>query len=449
MTTDYDLIVLGAGNAGQGAAGIARKAAWKVAIIEGRDVGGTCALRGCVPKKVLVAAAEALDLIQRAPQHKISVGKASLDWGALIERKQTFVRGVPSDVEKSLLSQGIDVIHGKAQFVERNAVSVGDKVLRARKFLIATGSTPRRLALNGFEHTITSDEILEMETLPESIVFLGAGVISLEFAHVFARAGSKVTILHTGDRALSRLDADVVNCLLGATREAGIEVLFQVKLDSIKRHGEQYQLSFRHGGETKTLKATSVCNAVGRVAAINGLNLAVAGISINDGKPRIDKYLASEENSDVYFAGDANPYAPQLSPVATYEGRIVGNNLIETTKRSPDYSAIPSAVFTIPNLASVGVSEQQAKAKGLSFDVKVNDMKAWRSARTYAEKHAYAKVLVEKGSGHILGAHLFGHGAAETVHTFAFAIKYKVTADELRESVFAYPTFHSDLKYLV
>jgi glutathione reductase (NADPH) len=448
MTTDYDLIILGTGNAGQSAASIARKAGWKVAIIEGRDVGGTCALRGCVPKKVLVAAAEALDLIRRASTHQITVGPATLDWGALMERKQTFVGGVPAEVEQSLVAQGIEVLHGRAYFLARDAIALGERRLRARHFLVATGSTPRTLPISGFGHTITSDEILELKALPESLIFLGGGVISLEFAHVFARAGTKVTILHAGARALSRFDAELIDRLMVATREAGIEVILGAKVESITPQQGQYEVSFQLGGQSRSLKGSCVVNAVGRVAALEGLQLAAAGITLTDGKPTLDKYLASQENPSIYFAGDANPYAPQLSPVATYESRIVGHNLTQSSKRSPEYGAIPQAVFAIPNVASVGLSERQAREQGISFEVKINDMKGWRSSKTYAEEHAFAKVLVEKETGYIVGAHLLGHGAVETIHTFALAIKHKLTAETLKETVFAYPTFHSDLKYL-
>ncbi|MGH7897675.1 MAG: dihydrolipoyl dehydrogenase family protein, partial [Candidatus Binatia bacterium] len=163
----------------------------------------------------------------------------------------------------------------------------------------------------------------------------------------------------------------------------------------------------------------------------------------------LDEHLRSRSNPDVFFAGDAIATKPQLSAVATYEGRIVGHNLTRENMISPDYQSVPSVVFSVPALATVGLTEEEARKRSLDVDVKKSDMREWRSARTYAETAAFAKVLVGKSSGRILGAHLLGHGAPETIHAFAFAIKHGLGAEDLRETVYAYPTFHSDLRFLV
>ena len=200
MLTDYDVLVLGAGNAGLAAAGAARAAEKRALVVEGRDVGGVCPLRGCVPKKVLVAAAQALDEIARAGTHEISVGPATLDWPRLIERKRTFVDGVPEEFEKSLVNRGIDLVRGQARFTGPREVEVCGRRYSGDKVVVATGSTPRPLPIPGAEHLITSDDLLELAALPDSMVFVGAGVIALEFAHVFARAGTRVTLLEVAPR---------------------------------------------------------------------------------------------------------------------------------------------------------------------------------------------------------------------------------------------------------
>ena len=210
-TSKYDVIVLGTGNAGMGAAGVARAAAKSVAMVESRDVGGTCPIRGCVPKKVLVAAAQTLHQIDLAKSHHIDVGPARLDWAALIDREQSFVDDVPESFEKSLEGRGIDLYRGAARFTGRNTVAVGADDLEAGKIVIATGSKPRPLDLPGAEHLITSEEILTSRQLPERLVFIGGGVIALEFGHVFARAGTKVTILEALPRLLPRMDEDAVD----------------------------------------------------------------------------------------------------------------------------------------------------------------------------------------------------------------------------------------------
>ena len=447
--SSYDLIVLGAGNAGFGAAGVAHEAGWRVLVVEGRDVGGTCPMRGCVPKKVLVAAAEVLDQISRAPTHEISVGPPELDWKKLIDRKQTFVEGVPADFEQSLANRGIDLIHGRARFVSPKAIEVGGQQIEARKILVATGSKPRPLPIEGATQLLSSDEILDLEEQPDSLVFIGAGVIALEFTHVFARAGTRVTLLELMPRPLPGLDGDAVDTLTEATRSLGVEVLTDVEVQRIEADPRGATVHFRNGGEKRSVRAAAAVNGAGRVADLVDLDLPAAGVALENGAVVVEPSLRSRENPDVYFAGDALPGTPQLSPIATYEGRIAGKNMVTGSKDAPDYTPIPGVVSTVPALATVGFTEEEARNEGRRFAVKSNDMVSWRSARTHAETAAFAKVLVEEDTGRILGAHLVGHGAQETIHTFALAIKHDLTAEDLGAMVYAYPTFNSDLRFLI
>jgi glutathione reductase (NADPH) len=403
-----------------------------------------------VPKKVLVAAAEALDVIARAGAHRIAVGPATLDWAGLIARKESFVRGVPESFAASLEKKGVEILRGPARFVGRNAVEVGGTRHEARHLVIAAGSKPRPLGLPGEELALTSDDLLVLEKLPASLVFIGAGVIGLELAHVFARAGTRVTILELLPRALPRNDADAVDRLVAATGKLGIELRTGVRVERLGRAGGGVEVAFEEGGARTTIVAEQVANGSGRVADLDRLDLAAGGVEVDRGRVKVDRFLRSSSNPAVWVAGDALAGTPQLSAVATYEGRIVGRNIVGAGEPiAPDYASIPSVVFTVPPLATVGRTAEEAKKDGVDFAVHENDMHEWRSGRTYGEETAYAKVLVERGSDRIVGAHLVGHGAAETIHAFAFAMKHGVTATELRETVYAYPTFHSDLKFLV
>lgn len=449
MSSHFDVLVLGTGNAGMAAAGAARAAGKEVAMIEARDVGGTCPIRGCVPKKVLVAAAQVLDQIDRAPAHHIDVAKATLDWPKLIERKETFVAGVPEDFKHSLDSRGISLIEGRAKFTGPNEILVGDKTLTADKIVIATGSVPRALPIPGWEHTITSDEILVMAEQPDSIVFVGGGVIAMEFSHVLARAGVNVTILEALPRLLPRLDEDVVAALQAETQRLGVEIITGISVEAIESTGDDYTVYFEKDGKTLERTASLIANGTGRVADVDGLDLEAGCIAHDNGRIDVTDHLRSTSNPRVYVAGDALWSTAQLSPVATYEGRIVGQNVVEEDSAVPDYADFPSAVYTVPALASVGLTEAEATEKGLVFETKINDMTSWRSARTYAETAAFAKILVEEGTDKILGAHMLGHGAEEVIHLFSLAIKHGITAEELAGRVYAYPTFASDLKFLV
>jgi len=452
MLKEYDLIVLGAGNAGFAAAGMAKEAGWSVLVIETRDFGGTCALRGCVPKKVLVAAGEVLQSIAKASEHKISATLNEIDWPALIARKQIFVEGVPKSFEGSLENRNIDTLHGQAKFISDHEISLNGDSYRGKKIVVATGSKPRELPIPGFQHTISSDDILDLEKRPESLIFIGAGVISLEFSHVFARAGTKVTVLEVLDQPLPMLDQDAVSNLTEESRRIGIDIRTGIKTNSIEKNQQGFTVNIEQNGKQQTLTADIVANGTGRIAAVEDLDLEAANIEHDRHIIMVDEHLRSVSNPDVFVAGDANASSgPQLSPVATYEGKIVGHNLLNSGNemKTAIYHSIPNCVFTVPALASVGYLEAAAKQKGLQFDVKSNNLIDWRSSKTYAESASYAKVLVEKGTGKILGAHLLGHGAPETIHLFAFAITYGVTAEQLAGAVYAYPTFSSDIKFLV
>ncbi len=449
MTEAYDIVILGTGNAGMAAAGALRAAGKSVAMVESWDVGGTCPLRGCVPKKVLVAAAQVLHQIALAPAHHLEVGAPRLDWAALIARERGFVEGVPEAFAKSLEGRGIELIKGRANFVGPGRIAVGGRTLAAGKIVIATGSKPRPLAIPGAEHLITSEDILEMSALPARLVFIGGGVIALEFAHVFARAGTEVTILEALPRLLPRLDPDAVAKLHAESERIGIEVLTGVTVGQVAKTEGGLEVRFTHDGNERRVTADQVANGTGRIPDLDGLDLAAGGIEHDGTRIAVDGHLRSVSNPHVYVAGDALWSSAQLSPVASHEGRVVAENILNGDTASPDYDTVPSAVYAVPALASVGLTEEEARARGLDFAVKANDLTGWRSSQTHAETAAYSKVLIEADTGRILGAHILGHAAEEIIHLFALAMKHGITAQGLGESVYAYPTFASDIKHMV
>ncbi|MDB4932167.1 MAG: NAD(P)/FAD-dependent oxidoreductase [Myxococcaceae bacterium] len=450
MADDYDLLVIGAGNAGLAAAGAARAAGWRVAVAEARDVGGTCPLRGCVPKKVLVAAAEALDVIARAGQHGITVGPATLDWAALMARKETFVAGVPADFERSLAEKGVDLLRGRARFVAPDAVEVAGARVTARRFVVAVGSTPRRLGVPGEEHCVDSEGFLELPRRPERAVFVGGGVISMEFAHVLARAGTRVTVVQRGPRVLPRFDAPLVDELVRVGAGLGIETLTGATTAGVERRADGLVVRVVVDGAERELPADAVVNAVGRAPAYEGLDLPRAGVALVRGRPAVDATLRCRDNPRLWFAGDALPDAPQLSPVATWEGAAVAHNLLhEDAPRSLAYDAVPACVYTLPALATVGATEASARDRDLDVEVVDRDMGAWRSTRTYAERAARSRVVLARGDRRVLGASILGHGAEDIIHVFALAIARGLTADDLAATVFAYPTFSSDIRYMI
>jgi glutathione reductase (NADPH) len=450
MTAEsFDVVILGGGNAGMGVTGPTRRAGLSVAMIEARDLGGTCPNRGCTPKKILVAAGHALHEIERASVHHINAGKPKLDWPALIDREKAMIKNIPDNLGRAMEKRQVEIIRGEAKFDGPDTIRVGDRLLRAKHLVIATGSKPRPLGIPGAEHMITSDEVLSEREQPASVIFIGGGVISLEFGHVYARAGTNVTILEALPQLLPAMDKDAVAHLAAEGERIGIRVKTGVDVLRVERSAGKMRVIFRHDGVEQVAEAERVINGAGRVANIDTLDLDAGQVEHQNGRISTDRYLRSTSNPRVFVCGDAVPISPQLSPIASYEGDIVGRNIVGGPKHTADYEGIATSVFTVPALAAVGLTEAAAREKALVFDVHVNDMLGWFSAKTYAETVSWSKVIVDRGSDQILGAHFVGHEGQELINIFAFAIKFGITARQLRDHVYAYPTFSADIKHML
>ena len=445
----FDVIILGGGNAGIGVTGPVRRAGMSVAMIEADLLGGTCPNRGCTPKKVLVAAGQALHEIERASIHRIAVGKSKLDWAALIEREKDMIKDIPANLARSMTRREVEIIRGRGAFAGPNTVRVGDRELQAAHIVIATGSRPRTLPIPGAELMITSDEMLSERDLPGSVIFIGGGVIALEFGHVYARADADVMILEALPQLLPAMDADAVARLQAESERIGIRVNTAVSVKRIEKANGRLRVIFVHNGIEHTAEADRVVNGAGRVANVEPLDLAAGQVEHANGRIAIDRHLRSTSNACVYVCGDAVPTSPQLSPIATYEGDIVGRNIVEGPKYSPDYASMATSVYTVPPLAAVGLTEAAARQTSLAVNVHTNDMLGWFSAKIYAETVAWSKVIVERSTDRILGAHFVGHSGQELVNIFGLAMRFGITASQLRENVYAYPTFASDLKHML
>ncbi len=448
MAENYDIIIIGGGNAGFGVSAIASEAGKTIAFIEERDFGGTCPNRGCTPKKVLVAAAHALHEIETAGAHGISVGDPKLDWGSLIRREKDMIGFIP-DAMKGVAEKRGDVFNGSAKFTGPNTVSVGGTSLNGENIVIATGSKPRPLPIPGADLMITSDQVLSEEEQPEEVVFIGGGVIAMEFSHVYARAGTKVTILEVMPRLLPRIEADAVAAIQTESERIGVDIKTGVDVREITHADGKLRVTFEHDGVEKSVDADRVINGAGRIANVDTLDLEAGNVDHDRIAVSTDEFLRSTSNPSVWVCGDALVTSAQLSPLATYEGRIVGSNIVNGPTARPDYSVVPSCVYTVPALATVGLTEEDAASQGINFRVTVNDMTGWFSGKSYAETVAWAKVLIEVGSDRIIGAHIVGHQGEELIHIIAFAMRHGITAGAIKEDIFAFPTFSSDVKNLL
>ncbi len=444
MSDHFDLVVVGTGSAASSVANPCRAAGWSVAVVDDRPFGGTCANRGCDPKKVLVGAGDVVDWARRMSGRGVRSADLHIDWLELMRFKRTFTDPVPRNSEHTFERAGIRAFHDVARFVAPDAMEIGTARITASHFAIAAGAAPARLGIPGEEFLINSDQFLDLDHLPESLIFAGGGYIAFEFAHLAARAGSRVTILHRGRRPLEAFDADLVDRLVVHSRRAGIDIHVNTVVQKIEGGA-----GVRVDTSTGTFAAAAAVHAAGRRPKIEALNLAAAGVESSPRGVKVNEFLQSVSNPNVYAAGDAAASGPALTPVAGYEGRIVAVNLLKGNHQRPNYQGLASTVFSLPPLASCGLTEEAARKQGLEVDIHHEDTSGWYTSRRVAEECSAYKVLVERKTGRIAGAHILGTGAEEFINLFALAMRHGLTAEQIKEPLYAYPSHGSNTQYML
>ena len=449
MEKQVDLVVMGTGSGAGVAASRCRRAGRTVAVIDARPFGGTCALRGCHPKKMLVSAAQAIDAVHRMIGKGVRTHGVAMDWPELMRFKRTDTDPVPAFFEQHFANSDIEAFHGRARFVGPTSVAVGDDLLHGTHVLVATGAMPAVLPFPGAAYLTTSEQFLELDALPARVVFVGGGYISFEFAHVAVRAGADVTILHRGARPLQGFDPDLVDLLVKYTRELGVKVELEAEVCGIDQQGQGVVIHARSDGEEKHFEADMAVHGAGRVPEIDDLDLETAGVARGPRGVTVNEYLQSVSNPAVYAAGDAAASGSPLTPAASHDGEVVAANLLEGNHQRPNYAGLASVAFTIPALATVGLTEEAARAQGLRFQTHYHDTSQWFTARLAGDTASGHKVLVEKESQRILGAHLLGPHAEEVINLFAVAVRFGIRTEELKQMLFAYPTRASDVVHML
>ena len=450
MARKFDLVAIGTGSGAASAAARCRQAGWTVAVVDHLPFGGTCALRGCDPKKVLVGAAQVTDWARQMKGRGVQFDALGMDWAELMRFKRTFTDPVPASREAGFRRSGIEPLHGQASFTGPRTLRVGDEEIEARAVLIATGAWPRRLGIPGEEHVTLSDQFLDLNSMPRRAVFIGGGYISFEFAHVAARAGAQAVILHRGQRPLAGFDPDLVALVLDHTRKMGLDVETETAVEAISQTPSGLEVQASTGGQKCTFMSDLVVHGAGRAPNVEALNLAAAGVQMSPAGIQVNEYLQSVSNPAVYAAGDvAASGGPPLTPVAAYEGGIAAENLLHGNHLKPAYMGIPTVVYTVPPLAAAGLSEATALDRGLKFRVHLEDTTRWYSSRRTAAACSGFKVLIQDQTDQILGAHLLGPEADELINVFALAIQMQLPAARLKSVIFAYPTHASDVAYML
>ncbi|MBC2110004.1 NAD(P)/FAD-dependent oxidoreductase [Listeria innocua] len=440
----YDVVIIGSGASGTTVAFEAQAAGLKVAIVEERSWGGTCVLRGCDPKKVLVGAAEARNLSTRLRGKGIKEA-ATISWTDLMAFKETFVEDVPESRLESFQEAGIETFFGPASFQNENTLQVGNDILSAKKIVIATGATPNTLKVEGQEHIQTSDDFLSLEKLPDSVVFIGGGYISFEFASIALAAGRDVHIIHHNSEPLKKFDPDFVAALVATLKEEGIHFHFDTDITKINKNGEKLHIEGKNGF---SLETDLIIGATGRTPNIAHLALDKANIDYTKKGITVNEKLQTPNHPHIYACGDvaATKGAP-LTPVVSMEAALVAKNILGGDEKI-DYPAIPSVVFTSPKLASIGISMEEANANPEKYQIKNHDTTNWYTYRRTNEKIALAKIIEDRKTGQIKGAHFLSEEADYMVNYIAILMKANLTLADLQSVIFAYPSPASDLTAL-
>jgi glutathione reductase (NADPH) len=459
MTESFDLVVVGTGAGGSTPISECRAAGWRVAVIDDQPYGGTCELRGCDPKKVLVGVADVIDWQRRMTGSGVK-GDPKVDWASLMRFKRTFTDPVPARHQAAFDEAGIVTYHGSARFTaeDRMVIAAAGETaagapveIQATHFVIASGAEPVALGIPGEEHVRTSTDFLQLDKLPARICFIGAGYISFEFAHVVQRSGAQAVVLGRG-APLDHFDQDLVARLVVHTRSAGIELHTGTDVASVEKVGDGYRVHTKTDNGADAVAADLVVHGAGRVPRTKQLDPARANVATDArGAVLVNDYLQSTSNPRIYAAGDCThpDGSLPLTPVASHEGAVVASNLLHGNAVKPDFRGTPSVVFTVPPLAAVGLTEAEARKQGIDVCVKCEDTASWFTNRRVRQPAAMFKTIVENRTGRVIGAHLLGPDAADVINIFALAVRHGLTASDLRQMIYAYPTSTSDVSHML
>lgn len=445
----FDLIVIGTGPAGYPIAVQCREAGLKVAAAD-EEFGGTCAIKGCTPKKVLATAAEILHHAHHLKSTGIASPPASLDWASLVNFKRSFTDLVSYNTKNSLREQDIAFFKGKACFVGRHEVQVGNTTLRADKIVIATGARPVDLPIEGKEYLYTSEDFMESDTLPPEIIFVGGGYVAFELAHIAAMAGAKVTILEKDNVPLKNFDTALVAQLMKSLEQQGIDIKMGAEIQKIQKRERKYVVTAKKEANISiNLEASMIINAAGRVPAIADLDLKKADVAHDDKGVMVNEYLQSITNACIYAAGDAADTPAPFTPVANDDGSVVAHNIIYGNERRFDHRNMPTVLFTSPKLASVGLSEREAVQKKLDVTVNEGDSSTWLISKSLGEKTSAYKILIDKQSGQIVGAHILHPKADEMINFLALAVHTRIKAEDIKHILLAFPTATKEIQSML
>ena len=433
----YDLVVIGGGSGGVRAARIAAGHGARVAICEEFRYGGTCVIRGCVPKKMMVYAAQFHEEFADSASYGWNVETKGFDWSTLIENKDNEIDRLNGIYENLLKNAGVELLYGTASLVDANTVLVGEQTVTTDKVLIASGGTPFMPNIPGIEHAISSNEVFHLDQQPKSAVVVGGGYIAVEFAGIFNGIGTDTTLVYRGPQILRGFDEDIAKHLEKEIDKKGVKLLLNSDIQSIELvDGDKRKVTFKDGSEQTV---DCVLYATGRSPNTESLNLENAGVTQGKkGEIIVDKYSKTNVEN-IYAVGDVTDRIA-LTPVATMEGHAFADTVFGNNERIADHDNVPSAVFSQPPIGSVGLSEQQARDKFAKVDTYSSEFRTLKHSITPNTERTLMKLIVDADSNKVVGAHMIGHDAAEIMQGIAIAIKAGATKADFDATVGIHPS---------
>jgi len=441
MTASYDLVVIGAGSGGVRAARMAATYGAKVAIVEEFRVGGTCVIRGCVPKKLYVYASRFKDLFEVAPSFGWSVD-ASFDWPTLVANKEKEITRLEHAYTSNLEKPGVEVIRDRAVVTGPNSIKLiaGDRTLNAKYILIATGAAPNIPDIPGADLGISSNEAFDLPKLPHSILIEGGGYIAVEFATIFAGLGVHTTIIYRGDRVLRGFDEDMRVGLEAGLQERGIKLIYNTTITALAKNGDDVTATFSDG---VSAPYGVVMFATGRNPNVAGLGLEPAGVELTaKGEIKVDAYSQSSTPS-IYAVGDVTGRAA-LTPIAIREGWYFAETVFNNNPLAVDHSLIPTAVFSEPEIGVVGLTEQQAAAQG-DIDVYVARFRPMMNTLSTKTERMILKLITAPDGGKVLGCHILGPGAGEMIQLVAIPLGMGANKADFDRAIALHPSAAEEL----
>ncbi|WP_392486101.1 dihydrolipoyl dehydrogenase [Haloimpatiens sp. FM7315] len=441
---DKDVIVIGGGPGGYVAAIRAAQLGLKVVVIEKDKFGGTCLNRGCIPTKALYREAEILNILKNIEDYGISVDSYKINVKKIQDRKNSIVSQLVSGIEQLMKANAVEVVYGRAELIDKNTVNVAidneeDRSFHGKNIIIATGSCPYIPDMPGknLEGVITSDELLEFEEVPEELVVLGGGVIGMEFAGIFSAMGSKVTVIKASANMFPEEDSDIVKRFTASVKRKGIKLFASTKIKDIYRKENKIIIEIENSKGTSTVLADKILVSKGRRPVFSGLNLDRLGIKYN--KKGIEVNENYETNIEgIYAIGDVNGIT-LLAHAASYQGVWVAEKIagLETPKKA---SPVPNCIFVFPEIASIGLSEDKAKEKGIDYNVSKFMFGANGKALTLGETEGFVKIVSKASDNTILGVHIMGPHASDLIHEGALAVSNKLNLNHIKNTIHAHPT---------